>query len=218
MLWVKLHADKPWMVFQFQDLHTFPTIVLSDEAEAVHGWNWDVRWIHFVAVAVAFVDYQFFGSNLGTCWRWVDTANKFGRVRRLMGSVWWNVSNSRMSVDTIRTKTIEGTEFTPFTTLVGNAFLLSRDALCHSDLRGRFQAWRWSLGQVILHPIQLIRRLEYLHTFRANSMTAICIPRHIPRYGFLLSLAHFAHPFYAPVAKITWQNETIYFVHCYYIS
>ena len=34
--------------------------------------------------------------------------------------------------------------------------------------------------------------LGILHTFRANSMTAISIPRHISIYSFLLSLAHFA--------------------------
>lgn len=29
-------------------------------------------------------------------------------------------------------------------------------------------------------------------TDRANSITAICIPKHIPRYGILLSRAYFA--------------------------
>ena len=46
-------------------------------------------------------------------------------------------------------------------------------------------------GSGVLASNSVLFAFSKLHTFRANSIAAQCIPKHNPRYGILFSLAYF---------------------------
>lgn len=56
ILGVELHADKPGMVGQFENLHAVAVGVFADKGEAVLGQGVDVCRVDFVAMTVAFGD------------------------------------------------------------------------------------------------------------------------------------------------------------------
>lgn len=53
---MELHADKPRVIAQLNDLHALAAIVAADEVQPGLGEARDVGRVDFVAVTVAFVD------------------------------------------------------------------------------------------------------------------------------------------------------------------